>query len=192
MTEHVPVQSSTVPTPYLFTQRDFVLLSENGAFDRFAKTELIEGVIVAVNAQYSRHVRVQSLLFRALADACDRLDGDIGAWVEGSISIDAGTMPRPDIFVSRGLPDQGPMTLDRLLIVVEVADSSLKIDLDTKARVYAAAGIAEYWVADVDAKVVHQMWAPEGDAYRQRREVAFGKPIEAATVAGLAISSRGL
>jgi Uma2 family endonuclease len=187
MTKHEPVEPATAHQPYKFTQRDYLLLSEHGAFDKLAKAELIEGVIVAVNAQYARHVRVQTLLLRALADSCDRLGRDLGAWIEGTVSIAEGNMPQPDIFVSRGLPDEGPMTVDRLVLVVEVADTSLTLDLETKARIYAAAGIPEYWVADVEGKVIHQLWAPEGEAYGQRREVAFGAQIEAVTVAGLVV-----
>lgn len=192
MTAHEPINISAIPRPYKFSQRDYKVLAEYGAFDKLAKTELIEGVIVAVNAQYSRHVRVQTLLFRAIADACDGLESDLGAWIEGSISIDDHSMPQPDIFVSRGLPDEGPITLDRLALVAEIADTSLDFDLDTKVRVYAAAGIAEYWVADVNAKVIHQMWSPEGEVYGERREVTFGERIEAATIEGLTMETRSL
>ena len=41
-------------------------------------------------------------------------------------------------------------------------------------------------------RVIHQMWAPEGEAYAQRREVAFGKQIEAMTIEGLAIETAGV
>lgn len=71
--------------------------------------------------------------------------------------------------------------------MVEVADTTLDHDLGVKAQLYARAGIPEYWVADVAGKVIHQLWAPEGGAYAQRREVAFGTRIEAVTVAGLQI-----
>lgn len=171
--------------PYRFSQRDYILLSENGAFDKLAKTELIEGVIIAVNAQYSRHARVQTLLFRALANACDAIGDGVGAWIDASISIDDGSMPRPDLFVSRGLPEDGPVTLDRLLIVIEIADSSLRYDLGEKAALYATAGIAEYWVADVHGEVMHQMYHPDGGRYAGRSERPFGAEIVSASVPAL-------
>lgn len=192
MTAHQIIDPPAPPEPYRFSQRDYLLLSKNGAFDRVAKAELIEGVIVAVNAQFSRHVRVQSLLFRALADACDRLAGDLGAWVEGSISIDDQTMPQPDIFVSHGLPDEGPVTVDRVALVIEIADTTRKFDLQDKARIYASAGVPEYWVVDVTGRVIHQMWAAEGDDYTDRRETAIGESLRAATIDRLRIDTAGL
>lgn len=192
MTAHKPIEISTIPQPYRFSRKDYVLLSERGAFSDVAKTELIDGVILAVNAQYSRHVRAQTMLLRLLADACDCLDNGMGAWIDGSLSIDNGSMPQPDIFVSRGLPDEGPVTLDRIALAVEVSDTTLKFDLDTKAKLYAAAGIAEYWVADVIARRLHQMWNPVDGSYVSQREIAFGSPIAAATVAGLGIETTTL
>jgi Uma2 family endonuclease len=192
MTAHESIDVSTVHQPYRFSQRDYVLLSEHGAFDQLAKAELIEGVIVAVNAQYSRHARVQTALLRALANACDRLGSDLGAWVEASVAIDDHNMPQPDIVVSRGLPDEGPITLNRVALIVEVADTSLDFDLEAKAALYAAAGVPEYWVADVNAKVIHQMWAQIEEAYSETREVPFGQPATAATIALLEIETGSL
>lgn len=192
MTTYEPIPQRTTPQTYKFSQRDYRLLCEHGAFDGLAKAELIEGVIVAVNAQYARHVRVQTKLFRALADTCDGLGGDLEAWIEGSVSIDDSSMPQPDILLSRGLPEDGPIPVDRIALIVEIADSSLKIDLETKARVYAIAGIPEYWVADVQARTIHRMSSPEGEAYAIRTDVPFGIPIHAATIDGLIVETSGL
>lgn len=189
MTVHQIIDASTAHEPYRFSQRDYVLLSEHGTFEQLAKTELIEGVIVAVNAQYSRHARAQTALLRVLADACDRLGDNLGAWVEGSISIDHQNMPQPDIFVSRGLPEEGPVTLDLVMLVVEVADTSITFDLEVKSRLYARAGVPEYWVADVNARVIHQMWRAESETYAERRSVAFGERIEAETIEGMAVNT---
>ena len=192
MTAHEPISLASVPQPYRFSQGDYILLSERGAFNKVGKTELIDGVIFAVNAQHSRHVRVQSLLFRTLADACDGLKNGLSAWIDGSLSIDDSNMPQPDIFVSRGLPDNGPMTLDRFALAVEVSDTTLKFDLNTKSGIYAAAGIAEYWVADVEHRVVHQFWSPNADGFQEKRETAFGELLTAATIPGLSVDTTAL
>lgn len=52
-----------LPTAYALTVEDYELLSRSGALDHFAKTELIEGVIVPVNALYSAHARAQRHFF---------------------------------------------------------------------------------------------------------------------------------
>lgn len=192
MTEHQVIARSTEHEPYRFTQRDYLLLAKNGAFEGLAKTELIEGVIYAVNAQFSRHVRAHTRLHRALADACDRLNNELEAWIEGSISIDDGTMPQPDIFISGELPEEGPIPVDRVALAVEIADTSLDHDLDGKAKVYAAAGLPEYWVVDVNAKTVHRLSEPRGEAYARRSSVSFGDELTSVTIEALTVDTAGL
>jgi Uma2 family endonuclease len=63
------------------------------------------------------------------------------------------------------------------VLVIEVAASSLPVDLAVKAPLYASAGIAEYWVLDVDGRrvVVHRDPTPEG--YRQRLALTADEPL---------------
>lgn len=192
MTVHKPVRASEGHQPYRFSTRDYRLLSDHGAFDDYAKTELIEGVIYAVNAQYSRHLRIQTTLLRRLADACEALDNGMSAWIEGSIAIDNGSMPRPDIFVVRELPEDGPVPVTALFLVIEVSDSSLEQDLGQKAHLYAAAGVPEYWVADVNGRVIHQMWAPDGGKYGEHRETAFSDSLTSITIERLTVDTSAL
>lgn len=62
--------------------------------------------------------------------------------------------------------------------------SSLAKDLGTKAQVYAAAGVPEYWVVDVRAEVVHAHTGPTSSGYAQVRSRGFDEPME---VAGLTV-----
>lgn len=189
MTLQERIGVSTAPEPYRVTQRDYKLLDESGAFVRYAKTELIEGKIVAVNAQHAPHIRVQSTLFRALANACDAIADGPKAWIDGSIDLAEFSMPQPDIFIADTLPDKGAVPLSTVRLMIEIADTSLRNDLNVKTPLYANAGIAEYWVVDVEGRVIHQMWGPIAERYAERRTVAFGERIEAATVAGLTVNT---
>ncbi|MEO8374468.1 MAG: Uma2 family endonuclease [Sphingomonas bacterium] len=175
------------PSVYRLRVADYQLLEDKGALNSFAKTELIEGVIVGVNAQSTAHARIQSHLYRGLDATCGALGMDLDAWFEVSIALGPETMPQPDIVLARNAAIPGEL----VALIVEVSDSTAKLDLGAKARIYATAGIAEYWVADVTAQVVRQMWAPEGEAYTERREVAFGEQVEAVTVARL-VETAGL
>jgi Uma2 family endonuclease len=108
--------------------------------------------------------------------------------VDTSIGLPPTDAPLPDIVVTSEPRGEGVVPLATIALVVEIAASTLAKDLQLKAALYARHGIPEYWVADVEAKVIHQLWAPEGEAYAQRREVAFGERIEAVTVAGLVVA----
>jgi Uma2 family endonuclease len=192
MTVHSPIAAPSDQRVYRFTQRDYMLLAENGAFDQHAKTELIEGVIYAVNAQYSRHARVQTALVRRLADACDAIGEGWAALVEPSIALSERSMPQPDVVVVQHAPDDGPIPSSNVRIVVEVADSTLDNDLGPKAGIYAVANIAEYWVADTGARIIHQFFAPEGGRFTGRAQVSFGEPITSAAFAPLKIETSAL
>ncbi|MES2095445.1 MAG: Uma2 family endonuclease [Pseudomonadota bacterium] len=186
------IDTSNVPRRHLLTQQEYRLLDESGAFDRYAKTELIEGQVFAVNAQFAKHARTHTALFRALAAACDHRTDGLQAWIEASVALGEHSMPQPDIVVASSLPEKGPVPLDAISMVVEIADTSLDYDLTTKARLYAEAGVAEYWAVDVNARVIHQFWAPTGETFGERRETAFGEPIVAATIAGLSVETASL
>lgn len=189
MTEQSYIRTDTSAQLYRFTQQDFLVLAETGAFESYAKAELIDGSILTVNAQYSRHARMQTLFFRALAAACDRLDGDAAAWIESTVDAGEGNYPQPDLFIASALPEQGPVPAANVLIAIEIADTSLDFDLKQKDKIYANAGVPEYWVVDVEQRVIHQLWTSEGGTYFERREVAFGAVLNATTLAGLQVET---
>lgn len=180
------------PRPAKLTVEDFVLLDRSGAFDAYAKTELIDGTVIVVNAQLGDHFKAKTRLLRRLADSCDALQRGLEAWSEGSIEIGPHSVPEPDLFVTNAEPAAGLVPHRTVVLVVEVASTTLELDLGKKLRLYAAAGIPEYWVVDVENRVIHQMWTPEDGAFAERRELAFGEPIEAATIEGLRVETSGI
>ena len=175
------------PGKYRLRVEDYLTLDASGAFEG-ARTELIEGEVIVMSPQYRPHGMVKMALYDQLRDALRAIDSPLTPVVEFSLSIDAHSLPEPDIMLTSEPMGEGAVPLASVALVIEVAGPTVAGDLGTKARLYATAGIPEYWVADVEAKVIHQMWAPEGEAYTQRCEVAFGKRIEAVTVAGLVVA----
>src|SRR5690606_1869558 len=165
---------------------------EAGAFAEYRKTELIDGEIFFMNAQHRPHAVAKSRLFRLLADALDAQGKGWEAVVEGSIAIPPHNAPEPDIVVTSEPDGKGLIPLESVKLVVEVSDATLAFDMKRKLPMYARNGISEYWVVDVEARVIHQMWAPEGDDYSEQREVAFGGDIEAATIERFSVNTTGL
>lgn len=181
------------PRPVKLTIADYLRLEEAGAFVGYAKTELIDGTVVAMNAQLSTHARAKSRFFRRLADAVDASVPGYEAWAEVSIAIPPVDMPEPDIVVTRfQATGRAPVPVETILLVVEVSDTTARYDLGTKVRIYATAAIPEYWVVDVERQAIHQMWAPTGEVYGQRREVPFGQPLVAATIDALRVATDNL
>ena len=181
------------PRPVKLTIADFLRLDDAGAFDDYPKTELIDGVVVAMNAQLSTHARIKSRIFRRIADAVDDALPDYEAWVEVATAIPPVSMPEPDIVVTRFQAiGRAPVPVDTIALIVEVADTTKRFDLGAKARIYAAAGVPEYWVVDVAGEAIHQLWSPRGDDYAQRQEVAFGEAIISTTINGLTVATDNL
>ena len=123
---------------------------------------------------------------------CDALERGIEAWTEGSVGIPPYNVPQPDLFVTGSLPDSGLVKLETILLVVEIAVTSLQHDLGRKQKLYARSHLPEYWVVDVKGRCLHQFWAPIDNAHSETRVVALGEPVTAATVAHLTVPTTGL
>lgn len=173
------------------TVDDFLLLYEHGAFDSYAKVELIEGDIYCVNAAYARHGFVQMEIGAELRFSLKNLGSDLRTFTAIAIRMPA-SVPEPDIVVALPVKGRTMMHLSHVALAVEISDSTLKFDLTRKLALYAREGIPEYWVADVKGRKLHQFWAPDGGKYLESREVAFGETIEAASISGLAVDTSSL
>ncbi|WP_288457626.1 Uma2 family endonuclease [uncultured Sphingomonas sp.] len=184
------VQERLRPGKYRLTVDDYLRLAAGGTFgDR--RTELIEGDIWIMSPAHTLHARIQGALALAIGQA---LPGEAGLslLIAPSVRLSDDTMPEPDLAVAVVDHSEAVLPGRDLRLAVEVADSTLASDLSVKQSLYAGAGIPEYWVVDVRGVVIHQMWAPEGENYRERRTVVFGEPLVAATVAGLVVETTGL
>jgi len=116
------------------------------------RLELIGGEVFDVIAQGTRHSVLVNRLNRLLTLWLERQPAC--PWelrVESPLRLGERDEPEPDLAIVRqradGYLNDHPGAADAVL-VIEVADSSLRFDLDTKARLYAGAGIAWYWVVD--------------------------------------------
>ena len=188
MTAHERIELSTEQHPLKLRVQDFLLLDERGAFDAYAKTELLDGEIYFVNAQHRPHASMKMKLYDAIRDALRAAGSGLRPVVEASVELSEHDAPEPDIFLTSEPDGDGLYPGSSVALVVEVADTTLAGDLTTKAAIYARGGVPEYWVADVNGRVAHRLWAPDGDGYAERSQHAFGDDVTAATIAGLAIS----
>ena len=188
MTAH---EALTSPHPALLSAKDFWLLAESGAFEQYARSELIEGEIFVVNSQFRRHARFRGRLARAFAEALEGRTDDLDILDECSVAFDDASVPEPDIVLTTDAQGTGPIPIVSVRLIVEVSDTTLSHDLGRKQSLYARHGIAEYWVADLDGGRMLRMWAPEGEGYSRSDEWALGTLVESATIAGLGVETVG-
>lgn len=185
------LESINVPQAAKLRVQDFELLHNAGVFSEYVKSELIEGEIWVMNAVWTAHAKAQSRLIHAITESLKSIDSTLETYANLSIDLSDDSMPEPDIVVAED-HNEGAMPLSKVKLVIEISDSTLDIDLGRKATLYANAGILEYWVADVNGRVIHQMWMPGVGGYGERRMVVFGDAALAETVVGLRVDTGGL
>jgi Uma2 family endonuclease len=169
------------------TVDDFLLLDSNGAFEGYGKTELIAGEIYFMNAQHRPHIMAKMDLHNALHAALSLMTSPYRSVVEGTVAVSEHDAPEPDIILTSEPYGEGPIPLKSVGLIIEVSDTTQRNDFDRKLRAYAEAMVPEYWVFDIKAGILHQMWLPEGDTYRESREFSAGSTIASKTISGLAI-----
>jgi len=156
-----------VPRRKRWTRAECAPLEAAGVFDQ-ERVELIEGELISKMGAKRPHVNGLTLLREWLTEVFG------GRFVNTEASIDVTpednptNEPQPDLIVLTKPTtafQRNPQPQD-LLLVVEVADTSLSFDRTTKAALYARAGIVDYWVLDTANRrmLVHR--EPNGGRYQ--------------------------
>jgi Uma2 family endonuclease len=176
------------PPPLLFTAEQAMRMDAAGVFDPAERIELLDGVLYRKPPVNPPHA---SALLK-LARLIDRLCGD--AWAvrpQVPLLLSPASLPQPDIVVATGrLEDYDRVhpTPAETALVVEVSDASLRADMGEMMRLYADAGIPEYWVVDVNARVVHVHTLPQPGGYASVAVVGPAGTL-AVTLRGQAVGS---
>ena len=173
------------------TVDEFLLLDREGAFgDR--RTELFEGEVYYMGPKHRPHARTVTQLVIALAKALEEISSPLSVLTDISVRLSEHDVPEPDIAFTDAPEGDSILPVESVKLLIEVADSTLAQDIGLKAALYAGAGVPEYWVVDVNRRVMHQMWAPGPEGHAERRKVPFGERIVSETAEGLAVETTGL
>ncbi|MBW3603904.1 MAG: Uma2 family endonuclease [Actinobacteria bacterium] len=114
--------------------------------------ELLEGRLLAASPEGDRHATVIRRLTRLLVEAIPADEGDIG--VGNPIALSDLSEPEPDLAVfppASGYRAGHPSTAT---LLIEVSRSSLRRDRTLKRRIYAQAGVPDYWIVDLQNDVL--------------------------------------
>ena len=185
------IQERLTPGKYKLRVEDYACLGDAGVFGD-AQTELIGGEIIVMSPEWRPHMRIKDELAYCLRRALEDMGSPLFVGTGGSVALGDHEMPRPDIILTNDVEGDGAIPGESVPLAIEISASTLDYDLGEKRRLYAAGGIPEYWVVDVDARLIEQMWSPVGEAYSEGRKVAFGERVEVMTIAGLSIDTAAL
>jgi Uma2 family endonuclease len=149
----------------LLTVRDYHKMVDSGILAADEPVELIEGQLYRMVAKGTAHSAAMTRLDRASAQ---RLSGRALLRWQDPVQLGDLSEPEPDLAVVQIHPldyeDHHPQPAE-IFLLVEVADTTLQRDLELKASVYSRAGIADYWVLDVQNRCLHVLREPEPVGY---------------------------
>ena len=157
------MSDSTVAT-YRWSRDVYDRAVEAGVFGPEDRIELIEGELVMMTPHGSRHATAIRLGNRALT----RVFGeDCIVQCQLPLAVADDSEPEPDLAVVEGqIADYRDAHPSAALLVVEVADDSLRRDRTVERRLYARCGIPEYWILALPERRLEIYRDPAADGYR--------------------------
>ena len=156
-----------VPQTRKFTVAEYYRMAEVGILKPDERVELIEGEIIVmapIGPEHADDVDEFNTVFGIYAPGRFRIR------IQNPVRLDNGSEPQPDAALLRlrpgGYRAAHPTPAD-VLLVVEVADSSLAYDRDVKAHIYGRNDIPETWVRNLPEDCIERFTQPSPDGYAQ-------------------------
>jgi Uma2 family endonuclease len=160
--EQPPVEapSSPVEMPYLFSVDEFYRMIDLDIFPDEARVGLWEGRVYEEMGKKHPHSFSWAMLNATLFPL---LPTGWSLWTECSLAVSPDKAPMPDMVILRGDLEayryRRPVAGD-VGLLIELADTSLKIDTGTKLQAYARAGIPTYWVFNLREDLIYVYAVP--------------------------------
>src|SRR5688572_15390783 len=159
------------PQIHRWTRQEYYRMADAGLFhDR--RVELIEGEVVDMPPQKNAHYTAILLVQRALEKA---FGTNHTVRVQGPLDLGERSQPEPDLAVVPGSPRDYQDHPKTALLVVEVSDTTLAFDRERKAKLFAKAGIPEFWIINLVDRVVEVYRTPSlelgGSRYKEVKTI---------------------
>lgn len=158
---------STQVSKRLFTVEEYHRMAKAGILSEDDRVELIEGEIVEMPPIGSQHASCVNRLNR-LFSQCVGERAIVS--VQNPIYLSEYSEPQPDLALLRPRTDfyaQAHPQPQDILLVVEVADTSLTYDREVKIPLYAQSGIPEVWLVDLTANCIEAYRKPSPQGYQE-------------------------
>ncbi|NJL66711.1 MAG: Uma2 family endonuclease [Oscillatoriales cyanobacterium RU_3_3] len=161
----------------LFTVQEYHMMGEAGIFSKGDRTELIEGEIIQMAAIGTRHARSVKRLNRRFNEIPEDL-AIIG--VQDPIQLTERTEPQPDVVLLQPRADYygsaHPLPSE-VLLLVEVADSTVDYDRNVKIPIYSRSLIQEVWLVDLNAECLEVYRQPTANGYALMQRFWSGQQV---------------
>ncbi len=161
----------------LFTADEYQRMGEAGIFPPGDRVELIDGEILTMSPIGSLHAAAVARATYALMTATTGL---CTVRVQSPVRLNRNSEPEPDLVLAKSRDDfyaaahPGPSDV---LLVIEVAETTLRFDREVKGPLYARNGIVEYWLVDLTGERLTRHRTPENDGYRDVVTLSRGQAL---------------
>jgi Uma2 family endonuclease len=181
------------PVRHRLTVADYERMAEAGILGHGERVELIDGEIFDISPIGALHAAVVNVLVRHFAR---HLGGATFVSSQNPLRLDDENEPEPDLSILRPRADcyaGGHPTAADTLLVIEVADTSLAYDLDTKVPLYARHGVPEVWVIEAATRRTHVFRGQTagGAGYAERRVIEPDEPLPFPAIAAVEAAGSG-
>jgi len=176
-----------LPRRRRLTVDDYYRMAEVGILPPDARVELIDGEIIDMAPPGSPHAATVHYLTEVLVRAAA---GKASVLVQNPVRLSEYTEPQPDVALLRRRDDfyrERHPRADDVLLIVEVAATSLRFDRDRKLPLYASHGIPEMWLVDLGGERLVRHRAPKQGSYTLVDEPDLGTAFEVSALAGVAV-----
>ncbi|WP_394794292.1 Uma2 family endonuclease [Armatimonas sp.] len=156
---------SANPAPFRWSIEAYERIVAFGGFSPETQVELIEGELLETKLE-----RPELLIHRKVMS---RMIPIVQQWLSGHCIFCQGlfhmgdSVPHPDLAVVLG--EMKPFLTSRptiAVLIIEISDTTLRYDQTTKAIIYAAAGIGDYWIVNINERTVEIRRQPGPSGYR--------------------------
>lgn len=185
------MSSVLVPSRVRLTVEQFHEMGRAGIFTDGSRVELIEGALIDMAPIGSLHASVVSTLSMTLATY-----GELAIISpQNPVSLPPYDEPQPDIALLKVTPDRyrdALPTATDVLLIIEVADTTLQYDRTVKLPLYAKHGIPEVWIVNLPDRVLELYREPEDESYRVRLERTADDKVSPAGMPSVELELRSL
>lgn len=151
------------------TVAEYDLMIESGVFDENDQIELLDGVIIEKMPKGTKHATLNDII---AARFINELGQKVYVRNQNPIWLDNFSEPEPDVVLATPPFEkyfENHPTPDEILLILEIADSTLNYDRNTKGTAYARAGIQQYILLNVQEKTLEDYREPGADGFQSKQ-----------------------
>ena len=158
--------------------KEYDSMIEKGILTKYDRIELINGIIVEKAKKSPRHCASTDIVMKLF---WNHFDEKAVVRNQNPIWLDDYSEPEPDIVLAALREDEYENSHPRpeeIYLILEVADSTLDFDRNTKGDAYARAGIRQYIVLNVQEKNLEDYREPSADGFQSKQTLRAGQEID--------------